>query len=104
MSALPAGWKPFSLGALAGAVAISWAGFDAFGWKTSGTAEMLGKRQADTAVVSALAHICDARFRKEADFSARLASLEKVEQLFRSTAFIVIVQRQQSFGPGPDVR
>jgi len=86
MAALPAGWKPFCLGALAGAAAISWAGFDAFGWKTSGTAEMLGKRQADTAVVSALAHICDARFRKEADFSARLAALEKVERYSRGEA------------------
>src|SRR4029077_20897806 len=83
MAALPAGWKPFSLGALAGAAVITWAGFDAFGWKTSGAAETLGKRQADTAVVSALAHICDARFRQEADFSARLASLEKVERYSR---------------------
>ncbi|HWI98360.1 MAG TPA: hypothetical protein VNU96_05045 [Burkholderiales bacterium] len=86
MPALPAGWKPFCLGALAGAAAISWAGFDAFGWKTSGAAETLGKRQADTAVVSTLAHICDARFRKEADFSARLAALEKVERYSRGEA------------------
>jgi len=49
MFAFPAGWKPFSLGALAGAVAIVWTGFDALGWKTAGSAEMLGKRQADVA-------------------------------------------------------
>jgi len=83
MFALPAGWKPFSLGALAGAVAISWAGFDALGWKTAGTAERLGKRQADAAVVSTLASICDARFRNEANFTGRLAALEKVDRYSR---------------------
>lgn len=83
MFALPAGWKPFSLGALAGAVAITWTGFDALGWKTAGASAALGKRQADMAVVSALASICEARFRKEADFPARLAALEKTERYSR---------------------
>ena len=75
MFALPAGWKPFSLGALAGAVIITWTGFDALGWKTSAAAETLGKRQADAAVVTALASICNEQFRKAADFPARLAAL-----------------------------
>ena len=83
MFTLPAGWKPFALGALVGAVAITWTGFDALGWKTAGTAEALGKRQADTAVISALATICDARFRKDADFPARLAALEKADRYAR---------------------
>ena len=83
MSALPAGWKPFSLGALVGAVAITWTGFDALGWKTANAAQTFGKRQADAAVVSALASICDAQFRKQAGFSARLAALEKVERYSR---------------------
>jgi len=86
MVALPAGWKPFSLGALAGAVVIAWVGFDALGWKTSGAAETLGKRQADTAVISALATICDARFRAEANFPVRLAALEKIERYSRGEA------------------
>lgn len=86
MAALPAGWKPFSLGALAGAVIITWTGFDALGWKTSSAAETLGKRQADAAVVSALAVICDARFRAEADFPVRLAALEKLERYSRGEA------------------
>ena len=83
MPALPAGWKPFSLGALVGAVIITWTGFDALGWKTSNTSAMLGKRQADAAVVSALATICDARFRAQTDFAVRLADLEKVERYSR---------------------
>jgi hypothetical protein len=83
MFALPAGWKPFSLGALAGAVIIAWTGFDALGWKTAGTSEMLGKRQADAAVVSAMASICAAQFRKQADFSSRVAALEKVDRYSR---------------------
>jgi hypothetical protein len=83
MFALPAGWKPFSLGVLAGAVVITWTGFDALGWKTAGASATLGKRQADMAVVSALASICEARFRKEADFPARLAALEKTDRYSR---------------------
>lgn len=83
MFALPAGWKPFALGTLVGAVVITWTGFDALGWKTASASETLGKRQADAAVISALASICDARFRKEADFAGRLAALEKVERYSR---------------------
>jgi len=83
MPTLPAGWKPFALGALVGAVVITWTGFDALGWKTAGASETLGKRQADAAVVSALASICDARFRKEANFPARLAVLEKTDRYSR---------------------
>ncbi|MGQ0655356.1 MAG: hypothetical protein ACT4P4_24360, partial [Betaproteobacteria bacterium] len=67
MFALPSGWKPFSLGVLAGAVVITWTGFDALGWKTASSSETLGKRQADAAVIRALASICDARFRSESN-------------------------------------
>ena len=82
--ALPAGWKPFSLGALAGAIAITWTGFDALGWKTKGAAANLATNQAAAAVVAAQAAICDAQFRsKQADFPARLAVLEKTERYSR---------------------
>jgi hypothetical protein len=83
MFALPAGWKPFTLGAFAGALLLLWAGFDGLGWKTAGNAERMGKRQADAAVVSALASICDANFRKAANLPARLAALEKVDRYTR---------------------
>lgn len=83
MVTLPAGWKPFSLGALVGAVIITWTGFDALGWKTASTADSLGKRQADVAVVKALASICDAQARKEANFAVRIAALEKTERYSR---------------------
>ena len=83
MSTLPAGWKPFSLGALAGAIVITWTGFDALGWKTASTSDSLGKRRADAAVVQAMATICDAQFRKQANFKAHLATLEKADRYSR---------------------
>jgi hypothetical protein len=83
MFALPAGWKPFTLGAFAGALLLLWAGFDGLGWKTASNAERISKRQADAAVVSALASICDANFRKAANLPARLAALEKVDRYSR---------------------
>ena len=75
--------KPFLLGALAGAVLISWIGFDAGGWKTSSTSERLAKKQTEGAVVGALAKICSAQFNKAANLPARMAELQKTERWSR---------------------
>ena len=75
--------SPFCLGALAGAVLIAWVGFDALGWKTGAAAETLAKRQADTAVISAYAHICSAQFNGAKDLPVRLAELQKTDQWSR---------------------
>ncbi len=75
--------NPFLVGALAGAILAPWIGFDALGWKTSATTESLLKRQSETAVVSAYAHICAARFAAEKDTVAQLAALQKVEHYSR---------------------
>lgn len=80
---LPTTTKPFSLGALAGAVLVAWVGFDALGWKTAAAAESLIKRQSDSAVVAAYAKICSAQFSSAKDLPARLAALEKVERWSR---------------------
>ena len=80
---LPAGWKPFSWGAIAGAVLAVWIGFDALGWKSDSTAETLANRKAEAAVVTAFASICRDRFMKAADYAARLAALEKLERYSR---------------------
>jgi hypothetical protein len=80
---LPVGAKPFCLGALAGAVLIAWVGFDALGWKSSGTAEALSKRQAETAVASALASICSQQFKSGSQYSAQLAVLAKTDRYSR---------------------
>jgi hypothetical protein len=83
MPALPAGWKPFALGAAAGAIAITWIGFDALGWKTKGAAMQAASREANLAVVAAQAVVCDAQFRNQKDFAARLVVLEKTERYSR---------------------
>lgn len=83
MPELPAGWKPFSLGAVAGAVLAIWVGFDALGWKSNSTAEILASRKAEASVVSALASICREQFMKGAEYPARLAALEKLDRYAR---------------------
>ncbi len=83
MPELPAGWKPFALGAAAGAVLAVWVGFDALGWKTNNTAETMASRKADAAVVTALASICREQFVKGAEYQARLAALEKLDRYAR---------------------
>ena len=55
MPQLPAGAKPFCLGAVAGAVLLGWAGFDALGWKLNSAAEALANKKAEAAVVTASA-------------------------------------------------
>jgi hypothetical protein len=83
---LPAGWKPFSLGAVAGAVLAVWVGFDALGWKTISAHENLGNRKAEAAVVTAFASICRDQFMKGADYSSRLEALNKLERYSRGDA------------------
>ena len=80
---LPAGTKPFCLGAAAAAVLVTWVGFDALGWKTAGTSDMLAKRQADSAVTAALASICTEQFKRSAQFSVQMADLAKAERYSR---------------------
>ena len=80
---LPAGTKPFCLGAVAGAVLLGWAGFDALGWKLNSAAEALANKKAEAAVVTAYASICREQFARGADFAARLAALDKVERYSR---------------------
>lgn len=85
---LPATTAPFVWGAVAGAIFSVWVGFDGFGWKTRAAAESLASRNADSAVVSALASICRDRFSQAAGFPARLATLEKVEKYSRGEAIV----------------
>jgi len=75
--------KPFLLGALAGAVLISWAGFNLIGWKTGDSAEKLAKGQADGAVATALARICSVQFNSAPNVPARLSELQKTERWSR---------------------
>jgi hypothetical protein len=86
MPALPIGTKHFFWGVVVGAVVVAWTGFDALGWKSNSAAEALANKKADTALVTAFASICRDQFTKGADFSARLASLEKVERYSRGEA------------------
>jgi hypothetical protein len=80
---LPLGTKPFCLGALAGAVLAVWIGFDALGWRTSGTAEALSKRNAEASVAAAFASVCSERFKSGSEYSAQLAALAKADRYSR---------------------
>src|SRR6185369_11379084 len=82
----PATTQPFIWGAVAGGVLSVWVGFDALGWKTRSAAESFASRQADTAVVGALATICRDKFTQAAGFPKRLVELEKLEKYSRGDA------------------
>ena len=73
----PPGLKSGIWGAVIGAVAISVLGFSTFGWTLGGTAERMAKERAQAAVVDALAPMCVARFRQQADAPAKMTEFNK---------------------------
>jgi len=75
--------KPFMLGALAGAVLISWIGFQLVGWKSPSVAERFAKTQTETAVVGVLSKICSVQFKAAANLPERLAELKITERWSR---------------------
>ena len=85
---IPAGTKPFCLGAAVGAVLLGYVGFNTMGWTLEATAAKNSKRQADTAVAAALAPVCAAQFRSAPDSGARLAALEKTQRWSRGEELV----------------
>ena len=85
---MPAGTKPFCLGAFVGAVLLGYVGFNVMGWTLDSTVTKIAKRQADTAVTAALASVCAAEFRSAPDAGVRLASLEKTERYSRGEVLV----------------
>jgi hypothetical protein len=68
--------KPALYGAIAGAVAISIAGFSWGGWVTGGTAREMAADQARLEVVEALVPVCLEQSRRDPNVIATLASLK----------------------------
>ena len=85
---IPAGTKPFCLGAAVGAVLLGYIGFNTMGWTLEATAAKNAKRQSDAAVASALAPVCAAQFRSAPDSGVRLAALEKTERWSRAEELV----------------
>lgn len=75
--------QPFLLGALAGAVLISWIGFQLVGWKSPSSAERLVKTQTEAAMIAELSRICSVQFNNAPNLTERLAELKKTERWSR---------------------
>ena len=66
-------------GAVAGAIATIFVGFNWGGWSLGSTADKMAKEQSELAVVAALAPVCADKFRALPDVAAKTVALSKVE-------------------------
>lgn len=80
--------QPALWGAAAGAIALAIVGFYWGGWVTSGGAEKLAKRHAETAVVAALLPVCVDKFRQATAAPANLAEMKKISYAWEQGRFI----------------
>lgn len=76
---IPVETKPALWGAVAGAVLMAIVGFSWGGWVTGGKSETAAALRASTAVTTALAPLCVARFQGATDASTQLAALKKAD-------------------------
>jgi hypothetical protein len=74
-------------GAVAGAVATIFIGFNWGGWSLGSTADKMAKEQSESAVVAALAPVCADKFRAQADATAKAIALSKVDSWKRVDEF-----------------
>jgi hypothetical protein len=76
---IPVETKPALWGAAGGAIALAIVGFQWGGWVTGGKAETEATQRASNAVVVALAPVCVEKFQRNAEVTANLAALKKVD-------------------------
>ena len=76
---IPVETKPVLWGLAGGVIATAIVGFTWGGWVTGGRAEADATRQANAAVVAALAPVCVERFQHAPDMQANLAALKKAD-------------------------
>ena len=72
-------WEKIKLGlfsAVGGAIVLAFVGFNWGGWVTSGTAEVMAKESAVTAVAERLGAICVAQFNRDTAKSQKLIEMK----------------------------
>jgi pimeloyl-ACP methyl ester carboxylesterase len=83
------GWvKPGVWGAVLGSILTMIVGFSYGGWMTAGTAERLGKQQADTAVTAALVPVCVAHSKADQGAATKLALLRGMTSSYDQQEFV----------------
>ena len=83
-------------GAVAGAFATIFVGFNWGGWSLGSTADKMAKEQSELAVVAALAPVCADKFRALPDVAAKTIALSKVESWKRAEEFPKEIPRRHN--------
>jgi hypothetical protein len=74
-------------GAVVGAIATIFIGFNWGGWSLESTADKMASEQSKLAVVAALAPVCADKFRAQPDAAAKTVALSKAEPWNRAEEF-----------------
>jgi hypothetical protein len=79
--------KPVFWGAVAGAIAMTVAGFWGMGWSTSGNAARMAKEQSEAAVVTALVPYCIANAQHDPD-NAKLTKFRAEDEGYKRSQIV----------------
>ena len=79
--------KPVFWGAVAGAIAMTMAGFWGMGWSTADNAQRMAKEQSEAAVVTALVPYCVANAERDPD-SAKLTRFRAEDELYKRSQIV----------------
>lgn len=75
-------------GSVAGAAAVALIGFSYGGWVTGSKANEIAKRQADQAVITALAPICADKFRHASNAQENLGKLKNISYSWEKGQYV----------------
>jgi hypothetical protein len=75
-------------GALGGAAALAFVGFQFGGWVTGGKASEMAQQKADRAVVAVLAPICVDKFRHAQNAEANLVKFNAINYAYEKGAYV----------------
>ena len=85
----PVWLKPAIVGALVGAVATIFVGFNQAGWMLGSSAEKIAQQRSAAAVIEALVPVCIGQSKADPEVAAKLAQLQAFSSSYQQRDFVM---------------